>query len=181
MKMRHLNLLLFTLVLIILSGGAIANPNHPHSSGEGKAMSHGMKAEHGGHGTGHAQKVGHSKSGGHGKGGLHMFGNVWMNTLSDEQKVAVDKMHLDVAKVEKLLHSKMETLKLELKLLAVKDKADIKAMSDKIHEIVKLKAEVMLNRYSHIAEMREALTPAQRVSYDMGVLNHGEKRGGKSH
>ena len=140
-------------------------------------------AQHG-HDHGHAGKKQPVKASKHvsSKNKLHMFSPVWMHTLSDEQKVAIDKMHLEVAKVEKLLRAQMKATKMELNLLAVTDSPDMDAINKKIDEVAALKTKIMRNRFAHIVEMREALTPQQRVSYDMSVLKRDErKKGGKGH
>ena len=135
------------------------------------------------HGHGHTEKKHASKTTKHasGKNKLHMFSPVWMHTLSDEQKLAVDKMHLEVAKVEKLLRAQMKTTKMELNLLAVTDSPDMDAINKKIDEIAALKTKIMRNRFAHIVEMREALTPQQRISYDMAVLKRDDRKKGGKH
>lgn len=119
----------------------------------------------------------HHPGGGPKKPGGHQFSPKWAETLTDKQKVAVDKMHLDVDRKEKLLRAKMRTADMELRELSIQDNADMKAINKKIDEIVGYRAEIMRNRYAHIVEMREILTEQQRISYDMGVLNHkGDKK-----
>ena len=110
--MNHFRLGILLLPILLFSFSTMSVAQHGHG--------------HGGHGDKHA-KAGHGK-----KNKLHMFSPVWKHTLNDDQKVAIDKMHLEVAKVEKLLRAKMKTAKMELNLLAVADKADMKAINKKI-------------------------------------------------
>ena len=135
--------------------------------------------------SGHHDGAHHGKPGHHGKSigskpkakkRGHHFSPAWSKTLSDKQKVAIDKMHLEVSKVEKILRAKIKVEKLELRLLAIQDSANMKSMNKKIEAIAELKTKIMKNRFSHIVEMREILTPEQRISYDMGVLSHKKKK-----
>ena len=162
MNTGRLGLILFSILLFSLPTFTFAQHGHGH----GGDKKHAMQAK---------------KGGGHGKNKLHMFGPVWMHTLSDEQKAAVDKMHLEVAKVEKLLRAQMKATKMELNLLAVTDSPDMDAINKKIDEVAALKTKIMRNRFAHIVEMREALTPQQRISYDMAVLKRDDRKKGGKH
>lgn len=156
--------LLCAILLVCLSTPALAQPVHGHEDGMhnfGLRIGHGMGDENQRH-----------------KG--NSFSPNWTETLSENQKVGIDRMHLEVSKVEKLLRAKVKTATMELKLLAVQERANLDAINKKIKEIVDLKAEIMSNRYKHIVEMRKALTQQQRISYDMGVLNH-MKKGDRGH
>ena len=162
MKAFRLGLLLSPVLLITLSTVALAQSQHTHGHSIDKNT--------------HQKITGTSPTKSHDKGGLHMFSAAWMHTLSDEQKAKIDKMHLDVAKVENLLRAKTSTAKMELNLLALEEKADMKNINNKISEIADLEAGIMRNRFAHIVEMREALTPQQRISYDMSVLKRDKKK-----
>ncbi len=169
MKNAILKTLTVVSLTLIFSYPVFAEPpGHSHGQGP-QAM---MEKKMGGHGM---KKMGH----GSGARKMHMFSPMWMQTLTDDQKVAIDKMHLDVAKKQKLIKAKMDIAKVELKLLAIQEKPDMSAINQKIDEIAALKAEHMKVRYAHIVEMRGALTPQQRISYDMTILNHEKK--GKHH
>ncbi len=141
-------------------------------AGEG----HGAQAK-GGHGGGHEMgaKGGHKK--GHKKakkmGGT--FTPHWVKTLSDEQKMSFDKMHLQVGQYAVVQKAKIKVLKAELNVMAAKNANNKSAIYGKIDEILEAKKGIMRNRFDHIAEMRAELTDQQRISYDMGLLKRGKK------
>ncbi len=102
----------------------------------------------------------------------HNFSGHWAKTLTDEQKVSVDKMHLLVDQVEAVQRAKMKMLKAELDVLATKESSSNIVLYAKIDEILAVKQIIMRTRYDHIVEMRAELTELQRISYDMGLLKH---------
>lgn len=161
---------LIPLFAILFASQVIAEPGH---GAEMKCMHHESPTEHS---LGHGMK--HKKSD---KKDMHMFTPIWAKTLSDEQKLAIDKMHLDVAKKQKIISAKMKVAKAELNLLAIAENADMKKISTKIDEVTGLIAEKMKVRFEHIVEMRKALTAEQRISYDMSILSRDKKSKGKHH
>lgn len=113
---------------------------------------------------------------GHGKGmhgaakKAHHFTAHWAKTLSDEQKLKVDQMHLALDRELVVLKARAALLEKELNALAARDDADLEAIHAKIDELMKVKGAILRQRFDHIVEMRAILTPQQRISYDMGVL-----------
>lgn len=130
-------------------------------------MGHGMK-----HGQGQMM-------GGHGKKGhMGVFGPNWKDTLTDEQKAKIDKMHLALKKELGVIKAKKKLKKAELSAMVIQDNPDMKEINAKIDEVLNLKREIMRKKYAHMIEMRMVLTPEQRVSFDMGALSMGGKRKG---
>ncbi len=114
----------------------------------------------------------------HGPG--HLFGPHWKKTLTDEQKMQADRMHLALKKEIRVLEARLNVEKTELSNLVVQDSPDTKAIHRKIDGVIELKREIMQKKYNHIIEMRGMLTKEQRVSFDMGVLKkdkHGKGHG----
>lgn len=107
--------------------------------------------------------------GGHGKKG-HNFSPGWAKTLSDEQRVAVDKMHLKLDGQHAVLKAQAGLLQKELNVMTAKDGADQKAIHTKIDDLMAIKSEIMKYRYDHLSEMRAVLNEQQRISYDMAIL-----------
>lgn len=108
---------------------------------------------------------------GHGKEALR-----WKQTLTEDQKMKADKMHLELKKAVSVLEAKVKLKEAELNTMVTKDKPDTSAIHGKISEIAELKKEMMTKKYDHIVEMRSILTPEQRVSFDLGLsgLMHHE-------
>ncbi len=113
--------------------------------------------------------------------GKQVLGIHWKESLTDKQRIAIDKMHLELSKKKSALKAKMALAKTELALLATKDVPSMSAINKKIDQIVRLKRRFLRLRYTHVIEMRKQLTKDQRVSYDMGVLRktHGNKHHGR--
>jgi len=93
----------------------------------------------------------------------------WKQTFTEEQKMKVDKMHLELKKAMSLLEAKMNLKEVELNNLVSQDNADTKAIHRAIGEIMEFKKEMMIKKYDHMVEMRFILTPDQRVSFDLGL------------
>ncbi len=141
---------------------ALASEEHKgghHEKGGAKGHHSEMKKEH--HGDKH--KGGHKKKG-------HHFSPSWAKTLSDEQRVAVDKMHLELGTQHAVLKATAGLLQKEMNVMTAKDSANQKAIHAKIEEFMAVKTEIMKLRYDHLTEMRNALNEQQRISYDMAIL-----------
>lgn len=93
----------------------------------------------------------------------------WKQTLTEDQKMKADKMHLELKKAMSVLDAKVKLKEAELNTMVTKDKPDTNAIHGKIGEIAELKKEMMTKKYDHILEMRSMLTPEQRVSFDLGI------------
>ncbi len=118
------------------------------------------------------EKKAHHKSGGH---KMHLFTADWHDTLNDQQKIEVDEMHLQLMKESGPIKAMIKVKKMELAVLATDEKADLKAINQKIDEILALKRQKMQKRFAHIVEMRQMLSPEQRLSYDMRILHRAKK------
>lgn len=160
-------------VVLVLALGLIVTL--PAAAEMSKKMEHG-KSGMGRHEMKHGKgsKMGHQA--GHGPG--HVFGPKWRETLTDSQKMQIDRMHLTVMKSMSVLNVRLKLKKAELNVLVVNDNPDTKAIHRKIDEVLELKREIMQIKYDHKVEMRGVLTPDQRVSFDMKLLGktgHGKK------
>ncbi len=128
----------------------------PASAQMGKMMEHGKSGmKH------HAMKD---------RGMGHLFGPHWKETLTDKQKMQADQMHLTLKKATSVPKALLSVKKAELNKLVVNKSPDIKAIHRKIDEIFELKREIMRKKYEHMVEMRSMLTPKQRVSFDMKLV-----------
>ena len=100
----------------------------------------------------------------------HNFTAHWVKTLSGDQKMHVDMMHLDLDRELVVLKAQEELVQKQINILATRDKAATSAINTKIDELMGIKKQILRSRYTHILEMRAILTPAQRISYDMETL-----------
>jgi len=165
--------------LFITAQAALASPP---SEGEGHSTKHHQMD------TQQPMKGHHDKMAHHGKMGQHKskekkghhgtFTSHWAKTLSDKQKLLVDRMHVDVAKQLTVLKAQKQVKKAELENVIVNDQYDQAAAYALIDEMAKIKAKMLKVRYDHVAEMRTVLTEEQRLSYDMDRFKN-KKHGGK--
>lgn len=149
-----------------------------HHGGKHKAQhgkGHGA-GKHGGHGKGHGGKQ-HRK----GRGGHHLFGEHWKKTLTAEQKVQLDRLHLEFAKNKHTLKSGIRALEVQLAVLAVADQPRQAAIDEQINNLLMAKRQLMQARYSYIVAQRLVLTPEQRVSFDMEVIHKADSGKSKGH
>lgn len=133
------------------------------------AMDHGMK------------KCGAAMDG---SGGKHSGGLGWKATLTDSQKGKIDMLHLGLSREMSTLKAELMLRLAELNGLVTEETPDTGAVNKKIKEVAALKERMMKAKYSHIMDMRKVLTPAQRVSFDLGLVSgaaHGGGRKGGPH
>ncbi len=124
----------------------------------------------------------HGRYGDHrGRHGGRLLGPHWKESLTAEQRTRIDQMHVAFAKEKLPLKLKAKTIKVELALLATADKADNKAIAQRVDELLALKKQIMQKRYAHIAAMRALLTAEQRASFDLEVLRKAKKGRGRHH
>ncbi len=110
-------------------------------------------------------------------GGKHLFSRGWRETLTDKQKAAIDSLHLGLMRHMNIIKAELTLKTAELNALVTEESPDIGALNKKIKEVAGLKEKMMRNKFSHIVAMRKVLTPAQRTSFDLGLLSgdlHGK-------
>ena len=168
MKRNYFSLVLSIMVLSLMVSGPVLAQMSGHGS-LGKGYS-GM-----GSGKGH---MGGSKMGASHRGPGHLFGPDWHSTMSKSQKKQADQMHLQLKKETATLKAALKLKKTELNMLVVQDKPDMTGINQKIKEVLEMKRQLMVKKYSHKVEMRSMLSSEQRVSFDMGILG---KSGRRSH
>lgn len=86
-------------------------------------------------------------------------------------------MHLRLRQKQQVIEADISLKKAELNQLVTNENSDTDALRAKLDELLELKGEHLLNKYQHIIEMRQVLTPQQRVSFDLGILS--DRHGGK--
>lgn len=111
-----------------------------------------------------------SHKGGHKKHKGHNLSPHWIKTLSKKQRVAVDKMHLELDRQHAVLKAKAALLQKEVNVMTAQKEANQSSIYAKIDQLMGVKAKIMKLRYDHLSEMRAALTEQQRISYDMAIL-----------
>lgn len=153
--------------LLLLPGSVCADSHHP-GAGRHQGMSKGEQGV-----------KGHGRH--HGMHGSHLFGPSWKQTLTEDQIRKIDQMHADFAKVKALLRAKMTLAKIELALLTTEEAPDTGAIDEKIRELIDLKGRLLREHSAHVVEVRKALTPEQRASFDMHVLKKAKRQHRKAH
>ena len=137
-----------------------------HAGMHHKGMHSGGRGKHGG-GQGKAHD------------GPHLFGASWTKTLTVEQKLDLDKLHLAFARTKAPLKASVKALKAELAVQMTTEQPDKEALNSRLDELLRLKGEMLRAKYAYVAAQRQVLTPEQRVSFDMMVIHkamHNKKR-----
>ena len=163
--MKHSQMILAGTLLMVLwvvvPGIVLAEPSKGSTRGhkdygqKGYSMGHGTDRSMGQHGADHK---------------MHLYSENWRHTLTDKQKMKADQMHVEVKKKMAPLEAQKSFKEAELKALVTQDDPDISAINQKIDEILEVKREIMQKKNAHIVEMRDMLTPEQRLSFDMKLL-----------
>lgn len=170
MKRRHK----IIFIGILLGGFMMVSPLQAQEHGSKK---HGHTKEPAKKESAHKlSKSGHQQGHSQHKGGLHLFSPDWHGTLNDHQKIQVDEMHLRLMKDTAAIKAMITVKKTELAILATQNHAKLEALNKKIDEILDLKRQKIRARYAHIVEMREMLSPTQRISYDMRIISQAASR-----
>jgi len=161
-KTGLMTLLLAAMFYLLTVGNVCAEP-------AGYGAGHGMK-HHGGQGMRHG---GSKHGGGHGP---HIFGTPWKDSLTKEQAMQIDKLHLKLQKEGSVIKAKMKVAKMEMAILLVEDKPNQSKIDKKVKEILELKSKKMKLRNAHVIDMRKVLTAEQRVSFDIKVLSKAKSK-----
>ena len=116
----------------------------------------------------------------HGMKGMMGHGNMMcdMLDLTTDQQKQMNEMKLNMEKEMLPLRSEMMQAKGELRLLKVENKPNLKAINNKIDDVVSLKAKIMKLRAKHQLEVRSILTDEQKLKWDQRQLH---KKGRKGH
>ena len=154
---------LTTLILLVLLGTGPALAQMGDHYGESEKGHPGMQ-----------KSKGHGSGGGYGKG--HNLGPNWHDSLSKKQKKMANEMHLQLKKETSALKATKALRKVELNILITSDNPDMTAIETKIEELVNVKKQIMMKKYSHKVKMRAMLNEDQRISFDMGILGGGHRR-----
>lgn len=127
-----------------------------------------VRAEMGPDGTAHGMIKdgvhGHLRSG-------DVAGRDWRDSLTDEQKAEIDWITLRLSQRQQLLEAQMEVKEAELNQLLVGDDVVQDQWHAKLDELLQLRREYLTNKYQRVTEVRQVLTPQQRVSFDLDILS----------
>lgn len=137
--------------------GAPALAQPPHGMGGGGHSAHMMSGDHG-MGMGHgAERADHGSS--------------WRASLTTEQKSEIALSHLRLRQKQAVVGARIALQEVEIATVVASDENDDARLQAAVDELVGLQKERALNRYRHLMEVRQLLTPQQRVSFDLWVLS----------
>lgn len=112
-----------------------------------------------------------------------LFAESWRKTLTEEQKMQLDRLKVAHVKARWPDKARAKALKMQLAALSVQDLPDSARIDETIKELLDVKRAMLMRRHQYITAKRAILTPEQRISFDMDVMKrakHG-KRGKKRH
>lgn len=93
--------------------------------------------------------------------------------FTDEQQAKLDKMRLDGQKIHLEKKAQMVDLQAKLKLALTAEKYNQKEIDDIAAKMGKFHQEAILMRAKHMKEVRDMLTPEQRIKFDSRILDGG--------
>ncbi|MFD2531964.1 Spy/CpxP family protein refolding chaperone [Gracilimonas halophila] len=91
--------------------------------------------------------------------------------LTSEQKAQVEEIHLNGQKGMIILRNKMQEKNALLRSLRMSEEYDETAVNVLIEEIGELRTAMMVMRTAHMQQVRELLTPEQRIKFDAHQQN----------
>ncbi len=94
-----------------------------------------------------------------------------MLQLTDEQQSQMQEMMLKLQKELIPLRSQLQQLKGELKLAMTADKFNQAKVEKLVKDMEKVRSQIHLKQLLHKREVRDMLTPEQRVKFDMHLLS----------
>jgi len=97
--------------------------------------------------------------------------------LTDAQKEALKKNHLEMQKQIMPLRNQLGELKAHQKTLMTAESPDLAAINKNIDKIAELKVEIEKTEVKYRLDMRAQLTEEQRLKFDLGKEKMKEKRG----
>jgi Spy/CpxP family protein refolding chaperone len=153
-----------------------------HGASHGAGMQRGREGQpgkggHGGHGAQHG--AGHSGKGGHAR--ARLYSAHWKTTLDETQKQALDRLHVDYARVKHPAKARRQALEMELRALATASQPNQAAIGAKLDQLLAVQRELMQAKYAYLVGQRQILNPEQRLSFDMELLHPDQGRGGDHH
>lgn len=98
-------------------------------------------------------------------------GREWRSALTEEQKAEIDWISLRLFQKQQLLGAQIDVKEAELNQLIVDEDVTQDQWHTKLDELLQLKREYMMNKYQRLIEVRQVLTPQQRVSFDLDILS----------
>lgn len=151
MKRSTMGLLAVLLCGSVAGTSALAQPPHgmPGPDGHPPMMHGGMQDEYG-HDAHH--------------------GGSWRSSLTSEQKSEISMSHLRMQQRQAMTEAKIGVKEAEIAALIASDEGNDDELQAGVDELVELKKELLLSKYQHLREVRQLLTPKQRISFDLWVL-----------
>ena len=91
--------------------------------------------------------------------------------LTEEQKTKIEEIHLNGQKAMIPLRHKIREKNAQLRRLKMSEEYDETAVNVLIEEIGELRTAMMVMRTAHMQQVRELLTPEQRIKFDAHQQN----------
>jgi len=100
-----------------------------------------------------------------------IIGRDWASDLTEEQRAEIDWITLRLLQRQQLLKAQMDVREAELNQLIAGEDIVQDQWQAKLDELLQLKREYLANRYQRLIEVRQVLTPQQRVAFDLSILS----------
>jgi Spy/CpxP family protein refolding chaperone len=100
--------------------------------------------------------------------------DAWRDGLTDDQKAEIDLARLKLSQQQAVLRAQIGLKRAEIDRMITSEDADQDTLQHRVDELVALEREKLTNHYRHLMEVRQLLTPKQRVAFDLDLLSpHG--------
>ena len=100
-----------------------------------------------------------------------------MLNLDEDQKAAIEKIHLNGQKEMLTFRTTLQQKQAELRALSVGDNYDKSKVTTLADEIGELRANMLKQRAAHQQQIKQILNEEQRIKFDSFHLNRGCKMG----
>jgi Spy/CpxP family protein refolding chaperone len=111
--------------------------------------------------------AGHAPAADHGA----MPHDSWRDSLTGDQKAEIDLARLKLSQAQGVLRAQIELKRAEIDRMITSEDADQDGLQSRVDELVALERDRLTNHYRHLMEVRQLLTPKQRVAFDLDLLS----------
>jgi Spy/CpxP family protein refolding chaperone len=105
----------------------------------------------------------------------------WMDTVTDDQRAEIDLSHLRLRQKQALLDAQIGLKRAEINRMITSEEGDQDTLQVRLDELAALEKDKLSSYYRHIMEVRQLLTPKQRVAFDLDLLSPHRGDGPEAH
>ena len=104
-------------------------------------------------------------------------GASWRDSLTGDQRTEIDLARLKLGQKQSVLQAQIGLKRAEINRLITSEDTDQDTLQGRVDELAALEREKLTNYYRHLLEVRQLLTPKQRVAFDLDILSPSHHSG----